>query len=152
MRSRAAVVTSPTISHRSTISTAGSARTRAYVAFQVRPAGLTDEGLCGATPQAEQMTGRGEAQLREVPDHRQTPGDHVLDQAGKEFVEDLRPSGHQQMGVPTLGDTPPILRRLQERVAFDCDSLVRVGKHPGGEKPGHAGPEDHRVVTDLRHL
>jgi hypothetical protein len=39
---------------------------------------------------------------------------HVLDQAGKEFVEDLR--------------------------------------HPCGEKPGHAGPEDHRVVTDLRHL
>src|SRR5215218_3946310 len=74
--------------------------TRAYVAFQVRPAGLTDEGLPGAAPEAEQMTARGEAQLREVPDHRETPCDHVLDQAGKEFVEDLRPSGHQQMGVP----------------------------------------------------
>jgi hypothetical protein len=78
---------------------------------------------------------------------------HVLDQAGKEFVEDLRPSGHQQMGVPTLGDTPPILRRLQQRVAFrNRDSLVHVGKRPCGEKPGHAGPEDHRVVTDLRHF
>jgi hypothetical protein len=57
------------------------------------------------------------------------------------------------MGVPTLGDTPPILRRLQQRVAFcNRDSLIHVGKHPCGEKPGHAGPEDHRVVTDLRHL
>lgn len=57
------------------------------------------------------------------------------------------------MGVPTVGDTPPILRRLQQRVAFyDRDSLIRVGKHPRGEKPGHACPEDHRVVTDLRHL
>jgi hypothetical protein len=57
------------------------------------------------------------------------------------------------MGVPTLRDTPPILRRLHERVALhDGDALVRVGHHPSGEKPGHAGPEDHRVVTDLRHL
>jgi hypothetical protein len=99
------------------------------------------------------MTAWGEAHFREVPDQRQTPGDHVLDQAGEEFVEYLRPSGHEQMGVPTLRDTPPILRRLQERVAFhNRDSLVPVGKHPCGEKPGHAGPEDHRVVTDLRHL
>ena len=49
---------------------------------------------------------------------------------------------HQQMGVPTLGNTPPILRRLRERIAFhDRDSLVRVGKHPCGEEPGHARVE-----------
>jgi hypothetical protein len=99
------------------------------------------------------MTGRGEPELREVPDHRRAPSHKVVEQPRKELVEDPRPSGHQQVGVSTLGDTPPILRRLRERVAFhDRDSLVRVGKHPGGEKPGHAGPEDHRVVTDLPHL
>jgi len=99
------------------------------------------------------VTERGEVQLREVSDHGHTIGAHVLEQSGEESVEDLRPSWHQQMGVATLGDTPPILRRLQQRVAFrNRDSLIHVGKHPCGEKPGHAGPEDHRVVTDLRHL
>jgi hypothetical protein len=99
------------------------------------------------------MTDRGEAELREFPDHRHTPGDHVLDQSGKEHAYDLRASGHQQMGVPTLRNTPPIPSCLRQRVAFqDRDSLVSVGQHPGGEKPGNTGPEDHRVVTDLPHL
>jgi hypothetical protein len=36
---------------------------------------------------------------------------------------------------------------LWPRHVFD-----QAGKEFVGEKPGHAGPEDHRVVTDLRHL
>jgi hypothetical protein len=45
------------------------------------------------------------------------------------------------MGVPTLGDTPPTLRRLQQRVAFrNRDSLIHVGKHPCGEKPAMPAP------------
>ena len=57
------------------------------------------------------------------------------------------------MGMSALGDTLPMLTRLGERVALDDgDALVGVGQHPGGEEPGHARPEDHRVVTDLPHL
>jgi hypothetical protein len=110
-------------------------------------------GVCGTALEAQRTTNRGEAELREVSDHRDTSSYQVVEQPWKELVEDLRPSGHQQMGVPALWDARSNLRRLWERVAFeDRDSPVRVGQHPGGEKPGHAGPEDHRVVTDLRHL
>jgi hypothetical protein len=99
------------------------------------------------------MAARREAELREVPDHRCTLSYQVVEQSRKQLIEDLRPSGHQQVSVPALGNAPPILIRFWERVAFhDRDSPVRVGQHPGGEQPSHAGAEDHRVVTDLRHL
>jgi hypothetical protein len=125
----------------------------ANVTFQVGPAGLADEGVRGAALEAEKMTGRGEAELREVPDHRCAARDEVVEQSGEELVEDLRPSGEQHMGVSALGYTPSMLGRGGERVAFhDGDPLVRVGQHPGGEEPGDARPKDHRVVTDLPHL
>ena len=55
--------------------------------------------------------------------------------------------------MPALGNAPAIRRRLGERVAFhDRDSDVRVGQYPGGEQPGHARAEDHRVLTDLPHV
>jgi hypothetical protein len=99
------------------------------------------------------MAGWGKAQLPEVPDHRSTPSDQIVEQSREELVKDLRSSGHQHMGVPALRDTPPILGLVRERVAFNHrDPLVGVGQHPGGEEPGHAGPQDHRVVTDLLHL
>ena len=46
-------------------------------AFEVGPAGLADEGLGRAAPEAERTTGRSEAELREVPDRparRRPPG------------------------------------------------------------------------------
>jgi hypothetical protein len=122
------------------------------VTFKEGPAGLAAEGLCGTALEAKPMTGWGKAQLPEVPDHRSTPGDQVVEQPWEELVEDLRSSGHPHMGVPPLGDTPPALGLVRERVAFNHrDPLVGVGQHPGGEEPGHAGPQDHRVVTELPH-
>jgi hypothetical protein len=98
------------------------------------------------------MAGRGEAHLREVSDHRCAACDEVVEQSREQLVEDLRPSGEQHVGVPALGDAPSILGRLGERVAFhDGDPLVGVGQHPGGEEPGHAGPEDDRVAADPPH-
>ena len=46
-----------------------------HLIFQEGPAGLADKGLCGTAREAEAMAGRGEAQLAEVPDHRDAPGD-----------------------------------------------------------------------------
>jgi hypothetical protein len=89
----------------------------------------------------------------EIPDHRCSAGLDVVEKSRKELMEDPRPAGDQQMGVPTLGHTSPIPDCLQERVAFhDRHLLVRVGQHARGEKPGHAAPEDHRVVADPPHL
>ena len=125
----------------------------AEVAFQVGPAGLAADRLRGPAGEAEQVAARGEPELREVPDHRHAPGRQVVEQPRKELVEDLRPSGHQQVGVPALRDPPPTPGRRRERVAVDDrDPPVRVGQHPGSEQPGNAGPEDHRVVTDRKHL
>ena len=103
--------------------------------------------------EAEPMAGRGKAKLLQVPDHRSTPSGQVVEQSWKELVEDLRPPGEQHVGVPTLGDTPPILGVARERVAVHHrDPLVGVGQHPGGEEPGQACPEDDRVVSDPPHL
>jgi hypothetical protein len=80
------------------------------------------------------MTGRGEAELREVTDHGRSTGHQVVQQPWKELVENLRPSWHQQVGVSALGDAPPILSNRWERVAFDDrDPSVRVSQHAGGE-------------------
>jgi hypothetical protein len=99
------------------------------------------------------MATRGKAQLPEIPDHRRATRDEVVEQSRKELVEDLGAAGHQHMGVPVLGDTPPILGVVRERVAVHHhDPLVGVGRHRGGEEPGHAGPQDHCRVTDLPHL
>jgi hypothetical protein len=125
----------------------------AHLAFQVGPAGLVGSGPCRVAPEAERMATRGEAELREVADQRCATRGEVVEQSRKELVEDLRPSGQQQMGVPALGDALPILGRLGERVAFhNGDALVGVGQHPGGEEPGHARPQDDRVATSLPHL
>jgi hypothetical protein len=98
------------------------------------------------------MTDRGEAELGEIPDHRCTIRDEVVEQSRKELVKDLRALGHKQMGVPALGDTLPILGRLREPVTLDDGHpLVCVGQHPGGQQPGHARTQDHRVVTELPH-
>jgi hypothetical protein len=98
------------------------------------------------------MTAWREAELRVVPDHRCTPCDEVAGQSRKELAEDLRPPGHQQMGMPALGNALPVRRHLREQVAFyHRHSLVCIGQHPGGEESGQAGPEDHYVVADLFH-
>jgi hypothetical protein len=98
------------------------------------------------------MAGRGKAQLPEIPDHRSTPSDQVIEQSWEELVEELCASGHKHMSVPALGDTPPILGRGREHVAFHHrNPLVGVGQHPGGEEPGHARTQDHRLVTELPH-
>jgi hypothetical protein len=98
------------------------------------------------------MAARGEAKLSKVPDHRCAARDEVVEQPREEPVEDLRPSGQQQVGVPALGDALPILSRLGDRVAFhDGDPPVCVGQHPGGEEPGQARPEDDHMVTDPPH-
>jgi hypothetical protein len=64
------------------------------------------------------MAGRGEAQLAEVPDHRDAPSDQVVEQSWEELVEDLCASGHQHMGVAALGDTTTAVGLGGERVAL----------------------------------
>lgn len=99
------------------------------------------------------MTAGGEAELRVVPDHRCAPCHEFAEQTRKQLVEDLRPSWHQQMGMPALRDALTIRRHLREQVAFhDRHPPVCIGQHPGCEEPGHAGPENHRLTTDLLHL
>jgi hypothetical protein len=86
------------------------------------------------------MAGWGKAQLGEVLDHRSAPSDQLIEQSREELVKDLCASGHQQMGVAALGDTPPVLGLGREYVAFyHRNPLVGVGQHPGGEESGHAG-------------
>jgi hypothetical protein len=98
------------------------------------------------------MADRGKAELPEVPDHRSAPSDEVVEQPWEELVEDLCASGHQHMGMPALGDTTTVLELGRERVAVHHrDALVGVGQHPGGEEPGHARTQDHRLVTNLPH-
>jgi hypothetical protein len=57
------------------------------------------------------------------------------------------------MSMSALRDALPIRGNLRERVAFhDRHPPVCIGQHPGGEEPGHAGPENHRLAADLLHL
>ena len=124
----------------------------AHLTFQAGPTGLVGDDLWWVALETEPMAARGEANLSKVPDHQYAAGGEVVEQSREERVEDLCPSGQQQVGVPALGDALPILSRLGERVAFhDGDPLVGVGQHPGGEEPGQACPEDDHVVTDPLH-
>jgi hypothetical protein len=124
----------------------------AHLSFQVGPAGLAGDGSWWVALEAEPMATGGEAKLSKVPDHRCAARGEVVEQPGEQLVEDLCPLGEQHVGVPTLGDTPPILGVARERVAVHHrDPLVGVGQHPGGEEPGQACPEDDRVVTDPPH-
>ena len=109
-RSRAAVATSPTTSHRSTTSTVGSARTRGARDLPGR-AGWPGRWwpMSGWPWRRSRWPPRGEANLSKVPDHRCAAAVEVVEQPREQFVEDLRPPGQQQVGVPTLGDALPIL-------------------------------------------
>ena len=94
------------------------------------------------------MTGRAEAELSEVPDHRRPAGLQVVEHARKQLADDLHAGRQQVVGVPALRHTPPVRRRLRKRVTLHHrDTLVCLRHHPGSEKSRDTGP-GHRMVTD----
>jgi hypothetical protein len=119
-----------------------------HMRLQVGPAPELRHGPVRAALEAERMTTRGKPELREVADHRRAAGHQLVEQPGEQSLEDLHPAWHQQVGMPAMGDAPPVPGPVRERVAFHHrHPPVRVAQHPGGEEPADAGPEDHRVPT-----
>jgi hypothetical protein len=80
-----------------------------------------------------------------------TVGGEVVEHAREELVEDPRAGDEQPVGVASLGDATPGLRRIRQLVAFDHGHpRERVRQHASGQEAGHARAEDHRMLADGR--
>ena len=120
--------------------------------FQVRPA-LRIRRLAGFAVPAQHMAPKDEPELGRMTQNRDAVGRQPGEQPGEKLVKDLRPARQQPMCVPTLGHPLAGRTGLWQQVTFDDrHPPVRISQHAGREQPAHAGPQDHRVVTNLRHL
>lgn len=77
--------------------------------------------------------------------------DQPIRQAGKIPFHDLQPLRQDGVGVAALRHTFAVLSRCREGVPFQqCHLLKMVGQHAGGQKPTHAGPDDHCLLAGKR--
>ena len=54
--------------------------------------------------------------------------------------------------MPTLRYPPPASGIVGQLISVDHrDGLEEIGKHPRGEQPAHARPENDRTLTQLGH-
>lgn len=117
--------------------------------FQVRPAGhVGGELLAQGMPRPEDMAGGAQVDtVRPVLKHGHARGHHVVQQAGEQAVEFLRPAGHQHVQVSVLRDRGPVRRRFRQLVALENRHRgVEVREHPRGAQPGDASSDHHGVV------